>query len=96
MKIFNIRLYWNFDTLVSIFRNFNKHFHSIATFHVYLDKLEEIESSKTSVNSNNYKLEQNNKDETIIEFENVSFKYLGQEKNMFEGLSIKLQKINTI
>lgn len=98
MVFFNFGKYLTLDfigILIRLFQslgNFNKHFHSIATFHVYLDKLEEIESSKTSVNSNNYKSEQNNKDETIIEFENVSFKYLGQEKNMFEGLNIKLQK----
>lgn len=98
MVFFNFGKYLTLDfigILIRLFQslgNFNKHFHSIATFHVYLDKLEEIESSKTSVNSNNYKLEQTKKDETIIEFEDVSFKYLGQKKNMFEGLNIKLHK----
>ena len=98
MVFFNFGKYLTLDfigILIRLFQslgNFNKHFHSIATFHVYLDKLEEIESTKTNVHSNNYILEQNNKEDVIIEFDNVSFKYLGQEKNMFEGLNIKLHK----
>ena len=70
----------------------NKNIHAVSAFHVYLEKLYEIEKYKEFVYPDNYKLSDKLESNVAIEFENVSFKYLGSDFYLFEDLNLKFYK----
>lgn len=71
---------------------FNKNIHTVSSFHVYLEKLYEIEKNKKFVTASNFIVDTELKEETAIVFKNVSFRYLGSEVEMFQNLNITIPK----
>ena len=79
--------------LIRLFQSlglFNKNIHQVSSFHVYLEKLYSIEKNKEDVNSNNFSIDSNLDEKVALEFNNVSFKYLGSEKLMFKNINLKI------
>ena len=71
---------------------FNKKIHLVSSFHVYLEKLYEIEKNKELTFSSNYQYEKNQNLNFAIRFENVDFKYLGSEDFLFKNLNLEILK----
>ena len=71
---------------------FNKNIHTVSSYHVYLEKLYEIESNKDSINFDNFKLTDENNLSSAIEVKELSFRYLGMSKDMFSNLNFKIPK----
>ena len=69
---------------------FNRNIHTVSSFHVYLEKLYEIEKNKDLVYSENYIL--NPENQHSVEFQNVSFKYLGSDELLFENINLIIEK----
>ena len=71
---------------------FNKNVHTVSSFHVYLEKLHEIEKNKKFVTASNFIVDTELNEETAVVIKNVSFRYLGSEENMYEDLNISIPK----
>ena len=71
---------------------FNKNIHTVSAFHVYLEKLYEIEMNKDLISSDNFVIDENMNSEHSIVFDSVSFQYLGVEKEMFSSLNLKIPR----
>lgn len=82
--------------LIRLFQSlgiFNKNVHMVSSFHVYLEKLYEIERNKELVFSDNFQKNSSKLQNTnILEFENVSFRYVGSDEYIFKNLNFHLFK----
>ena len=99
---FNFSSYLTLDfigILLRLFQSlgiFNKNINFVTAFHVYLQKIKEIESNKEFVNENNFEIENKLEEEIAIKVNDVDFKYLGSEDYLFEKLNIKIPKYKHI
>ncbi len=71
---------------------FNKHLSMSSATFVHLEKLEVIENNKLEVYSENFEISEKVKTENIIEIQNVKFKYLNSDKNIFENFNIEIKE----
>lgn len=71
---------------------FNKNIHTVSSYHVYLERLYEIESNKDNINFDNFKLIDDKNSISAIELKELSFRYLGMSEDMFCNLNIKIPK----
>ena len=91
---FNLKKFITIDFIGILLRLFqslgamNKNIHAVSAFHVYLEKLYEIEQNKEMIHPENFLLESNLDNKIAIKLENVSFKYLGSEQYLFENLDL--------
>ena len=91
---FNLKQFITIDFIGILLRLFqslgamNKNLHAVSAFHVYLEKLYEIEQNKEMIHPENFLLEANLDKGIAIKLENVSFKYLGSEQYLFENLDL--------
>jgi ATP-binding cassette subfamily B protein len=95
---FSLQKYITLDFIGILLRLFqslglmNKNIHAISAFHVYLEKLYEIEKYKESVYPENYIFDKDLDKDVAIEFKDVSFKYLGSDFYLFDDLNLKIYK----
>ena len=95
---FDFIKYLTFDfigILLRLFQSlgiFNKNIHTVSSYHVYLEKLYEIETNKKNINSENFSVVEDPDSDYAINVSNLSFKYLGMEGNMFEDLNLRIPK----
>ncbi len=71
---------------------FNKNIHTVSSYHVYLERLYEIESNKDNINFDNFKLKEVKDSSVAVEIKNLSFRYLGMSEDMFQNLNLKIPK----
>ena len=71
---------------------FNKHLSMSSATFVHLENLEIIENNKLEVHSENFEISEKVKTENIIEIQNVRFKYLNSDKNIFENFNLEIKK----
>ncbi|OUX18472.1 MAG: hypothetical protein CBE17_01860 [Gammaproteobacteria bacterium TMED257] len=71
---------------------FNKNIHTVSSYHVYLERLYEIESNKDNINFDNFKLKKVKDSSVAVEIKNLSFRYLGMSEDMFHNLNLKIPK----
>ena len=71
---------------------FNKNIHTVSAFHVYLEKLYEIEKNKDDITSENFVVDNSVESNVAVSLENISFKYLGTEEGMFNELSLTIPR----
>ena len=99
LLFFNGLKYVTFDfigILLRLFQSlgvFNKNVHILTAFHVYIEKLFEIESNRGLENSKNFSVD--NEDiasDYAVKIENVEFRYFNAEKNTFSNLNINIHK----
>ena len=69
----------------------NKNVHVLSAYHVYLEKLYQIEQNRGDKYINNFIISDDENDE-IIKFQNVSFKYFDSDKYIFEDLNLNFDK----
>ncbi len=98
LVFFNFAKLITFDfigILIRLFQSlglFNKHLHSVSSFHVYLEKLYDIEKDKEDVNFSNFQINSKLDKNLAIQIKDVSFKYLGSNQAMFNNLNIEFKK----
>lgn len=71
---------------------FNKNVNFVTVFHVYLQKIHEIEKNKEFILSEKFIIEDHPEEDVAIEFKDVNFQYLGSETDLFQDLSFKIYK----
>ena len=71
---------------------FNRNIHTVSSFHVYLDKLYQIEKNKETITSGNFVISQDLDQDIAIKFNEVDFKYLGSDKFLFQNTNIDIYK----
>ncbi len=69
----------------------NKNVHVLSAYHVYLEKLYQIEQNRGNKYINNFIISEDENDQ-IIKFKNVSFKYFDSDKYIFEDLNLNFDK----
>ena len=69
----------------------NKNVHVLSAYHVYLEKLYQIEQNRGNKYINNFIISEDENDQ-IIKFQNVSFKYFDSDKYIFEDLNLNFDK----
>ena len=76
---FNLKKFITIDFIGILLRLFqslgamNKNIHAVSAFHVYLEKLYEIEKNKELIHPENFLLEPNLTEDVAIKLENISF-----------------------
>ncbi len=72
---------------------FNKNIHILTAFHVYIEKLFEIESNRGIENSKNFIVKKENLDSEVgIKLENVTFSYFNSDQQAFTALNLEIYK----
>ena len=96
---FNGLKYVTFDFIGILLRLFqslgvlNKNMHILSAFHVYIEKLFEIELNRGTENSKNYILNKiQESPDLAVKIENAEFCYFNAEKNIFSNLNINIHK----
>jgi len=69
----------------------NKNVHVLSAYHVYLEKLHQIELNRGDKNISNFIISEDENSE-VIKFQNVSFKYFDTDKYIFENLNLNFDK----
>ena len=70
----------------------NNNLHLVTAYHVYLEKLYQLEYNKDVVTKENYQLSSNKKNNLSIQIEDVTFKYFNSELPIFEKLNFELKR----
>ena len=70
----------------------NNNLHLVTAYHVYLEKLYQLEDNKDVVTKENYQLSSNKKNNLSIQIEDVTFKYFNSELPIFEKLNFELKR----
>jgi len=70
--------------------NLNKNIHMVSAYHVYLEKLYNVEELDQKINHKNYIVDKSAN--SVIEFKNVTFQYFNSESPTFEKLNLHIQK----
>ena len=70
----------------------NNNLHLVTAYHVYLEKLYQLEDNKDVITKENYQLSSNKKNNLSIQIEDVTFKYFNSELPIFEKLNFELKR----
>lgn len=70
--------------------NLNKNIHMVSAYHVYLEKLYNVEELDQKINHKNYIIDKSAN--SVVEFKNVTFQYFNAESPTFEKLNLHIQK----
>ena len=96
LVFFNFSRYLTLDFIAILLRmfqslgNLNKNLHMVSAYHVYLEKLYNVEELGKKTNSDNYIID-NNLD-SAIHLKDVCFKYIDSETKTFEKINLKIPK----
>ena len=71
---------------------FNKTLGMVINSHVHLEKLHMVEKNKFVVNASNFIIDEGLDEKIALRLEDVSFKYIGSENNIFQNLSIEIER----
>ena len=71
---------------------FNSNFHLLNAYHIYTEKLFQIETNKVSSQKENFIIDSNLDKNTAISFQNLSFKYFNEDQAIFKDLNIEIER----
>lgn len=71
---------------------FNSNFHLLNAYHIYTEKLFQIESNKIKSKKENYSHNENLDKNIAIKFTNMSFRYFNQDKSLFENVNLVIKR----
>lgn len=71
---------------------FNSNFHLLNAYHIYTEKLFQIESNKVKISKENYIYNKNLDKNIAIEFNNMNFNYFNQENYLFENIDLVIKR----
>jgi len=96
---FNGLKYVTFDfigILLRLFQSlgiFNKNIHILTAFHIYIEKLFEIELNRGMENSKNYVIDKNQTNQDLaVKLQNVDFRYFNSKEDTFTSLNLNISK----
>ena len=71
---------------------FNSNFHLLNAYHIYTEKLFQIESNKVKISKGNYSYNENIDKNIAVKFTNMSFRYFNQDKSLFENIDLVIKR----
>jgi len=71
---------------------FNSNFHLLNAYHIYTEKLFQIESNKVKISKGNYYYNENIDKNIAVKFTNMSFRYFNQDKSLFENIDLVIKR----
>ena len=98
LVFFDFLKYLTFDfigILLRLFQSlglFNKNIHTVSAFHVYLEKLYEVEKNKEIISSDNFSINEGLDKDVSLVIDNLTFKYLGTDEIMFDNLDLVIPR----
>ena len=96
LVFFNFSRFLTLDFIAILLRmfqslgNLNKNLHMVSAYHVYLEKLYNVEELGHQTNSNNYVID--DQLESAVHLNDVCFRYIDSETKTFEKINIKIPK----
>lgn len=70
----------------------NSNFHLLNAYHIYTEKLFQIETNKADSLQSNFIVDITLENKVAIEFKNADFKYFNEEDNLFSRLNLEIYK----
>ena len=98
LVFFDFLKYLTFDfigILLRLFQSlglFNKNIHTVSAFHVYLEKLYEVEKNKEIISSDNFSINEGLDKDISLVIDNLTFQYLGTDEIMFDNLDLVIPR----
>ena len=98
LVFFDFLKYLTFDfigILLRLFQSlglFNKNIHTVSAFHVYLEKLYEVEKNKEIISSDNFSINEGLDKDVSLVINNLTFQYLGTDELMFDNLNLVIPR----
>ncbi len=98
LVFFDFLKYLTFDfigILLRLFQSlglFNKNIHTVSSFHVYLEKLYEVEKNKEIISSDNFSINESLDKDISLVIDNLTFQYLGTDEIMFDNLDLVIPR----
>lgn len=98
LVFFDFLKYLTFDfigILLRLFQSlglFNKNIHTVSAFHVYLEKLYEVEKNKEIISSDNFSINESLDKDVSLVINNLTFQYLGTDELMFDNLNLVIPR----
>lgn len=98
LVFFDFLRYLTFDfigILLRLFQSlglFNKNIHTVSAFHVYLEKLYEVEKNKEIISSDNFSINEGLDKDVSLVINNLTFQYLGTDELMFDNLNLVIPR----
>ena len=98
LVFFDFLKYLTFDfigILLRLFQSlglFNKNIHTVSAFHVYLEKLYEVEKNKEIISSDNFSINEGLDKNVSLVINNLTFQYLGTDELMFDNLNLVIPR----
>tara|TARA_B110000003_G_scaffold273069_1_gene310114 strand:- start:1065 stop:2675 length:1611 start_codon:yes stop_codon:yes gene_type:complete len=71
---------------------FNSNFHLLNAYHIYTQKLFQIETNRVASLKHNYIIKEDLADNISIKMENVSFRYFNEDEDIFQNISLEVEK----
>tara|TARA_B100001094_G_C18196008_1_gene811046 strand:- start:15190 stop:16290 length:1101 start_codon:yes stop_codon:yes gene_type:complete len=71
---------------------FNSNFHLLNAYHIYTEKLFQIETNRVASLKHNYIIKEDLADNISIKLENVSFRYFNEDEDIFQNISLEIEK----
>lgn len=71
---------------------FNSNFHLLNAYHIYTEKLFQIESNKVKISKGKYSYNENLDKNVAVKFTNMSFRYFNQDKSLFENIDLVIKR----
>ena len=98
LVFFDFLKYLTFDfigILLRLFQSlglFNKNIHTVSSFHVYLEKLYEVEKNKEVISSDNFSINESLDKDISLVIDSLTFQYLGTNEIMFDNLDLVIPR----
>lgn len=70
----------------------NSNFHLLNAYHIYTEKLFQIETNKVSSQRNNFQLDTNLDEGVAIQLKGTSFRYFNETENIFSNVNLTINK----
>jgi len=71
---------------------FNSNLHLLNAYHIYTEKLFQIETNRVASQSDNFIIDKDMDNDLAIKLNNISFKYFNEEEYIFSDLSLDINK----
>ena len=71
---------------------FNSNFHLLNAYHIYTEKLFQIETNRISSQRQNYQIDKNLQNQLAVKLKDVNFKYFNEEVDIFTNLNLEIRK----
>ena len=71
---------------------FNSNLHLLNAYHIYTEKLFQIETNRVASQSDNFIVDKDMDNDLAIKLNNISFKYFNEEEYIFSDLSLDINK----